>query len=110
MRWARVWPSRERKGQSADSAGAGHSPAPAVYSQARKEPGAERGRDCFLGESMRREGRWLLKPTRLTTTGHLAHGTCTLGSMCQKGQRKGTLSTQLHACLWAGIPLTHLLG
>lgn len=72
--------------------------------------GSERGRDCFLGESMRREGRWLLKLTRLTTTGHLARGTFTLGSMCQKGQRKGTLSTQLHACLWAGIPLTHPLG
>lgn len=79
-------------------------------SQAREEPGTltEEG-DIFQMRAQRWEGSMGLKLTSPAVMGYLAHNTCTLGSMCHRGQRKG-LSTQSPAYLWAGAALAHLLG
>lgn len=91
----------------------------------------------FPGESTKRRGTVDAETEQPCNDGPLAHNTCTLGRKYQKGQRKGTqsrglstqsieacppspqrpvhpvhkgLSTQSHACLWAGAALAHLLG
>lgn len=68
----------------------------------------------FPGESTERGGKVDAETEQPCNDGPLAHNTCTLGRKYQKGQRKGTqsrgLSTQSHACLWAGAALAHLLG
>lgn len=73
-----------------------------LRSQASKEAGAV----TEEGDTFQARARKSLKLTSLAVMGCLAHNTCTSGSMCQTGQRKGAQSTE--ACPPSPMPASGL--